>query len=184
MGHETLRLLRDCEATAVPEGRKVLIPEGAEVTLTQTLGGSFSVITDRGFMARIENGDADALGKEPLESAVAVSGPPTDRAGVEAAVWEVLRTVYDPEIPVNVVDLGLVYVCRVTGEDPGPYRVEIEMTMTAPGCGMGEVIREDAFSKVHSLPGVGEAEIEFVWEPLWNQSMMSEAARLQLGMDF
>jgi probable FeS assembly SUF system protein SufT len=181
---EDVILKRDCEATVVPAGNKVLIPEGAQVTITQTLGGSFSVITDRGFMARIESADADALGKEPpVEKPASAPTAPTDREGVEQAVWDRLRGVYDPEIPVNIVDLGLVYLCKVEPLEGGGFGVQVQMTMTAPGCGMGDVLREDALSRINTVPGVERAEAEVVWEPVWEQSMMSDAARLQLGMD-
>ncbi|NNF05274.1 MAG: DUF59 domain-containing protein, partial [Candidatus Eisenbacteria bacterium] len=136
--HETVTVVRDCDATVVPAGTKVVIPEGTEVTITQTLGGSYSVITDRGFMARVEAVDADALGKEaaPETPKTAPVEQVTDPETMETLVWDQLRSVYDPEIPVNIVDLGLVYKCDVAEADDG-YRVEVEMTMTAPGCGMG-----------------------------------------------
>jgi probable FeS assembly SUF system protein SufT len=182
---ENVVLTRDCEATVVPAGNRVIIPEGTEVTITQTLGGSFTVMTDRGFMARVEARDADALGKEPPPE----SAPPLPDAGtctpeeVERLVWEQLRTVYDPEIPVNVVDLGLIYDCRVVVNEDGCF-IEVDMTMTAPGCGMGDVLKDDAEQKLRALPGVRGARVDIVWEPPWDQSRMSEAARLHLGMDF
>jgi probable FeS assembly SUF system protein SufT len=180
---ETVTLTRDCEVTVVPAGHKVMLSQGAVVTITQTLGGTFSVVTDQGFMARVEARDADALGKpaEP-ESPSAPAAVPADKAELEQQVWDQLRSVYDPEIPVNIVDLGLVYVCRVEPDDGG-YRAEVHMTMTAPGCGMGDVLSEDARARILSLPGVTEADVRIVWEPVWDQGRMSDAARLQLGMD-
>lgn len=182
---ETVVLTRDCEATVVPAGNKVLVPEGTSVTITQTLGGSFTVITDRGLLARVEARDADALGKEApsaADGAEDATGTCTPEE-VERRVWEQLRTVYDPEIPVNVVDLGLIYDCRVVAGEEG-CRVEVDMTMTAPGCGMGDVLKEDAEVKIRAVPGVRAALVDIVWEPPWDRSRMSEAARLQLGMEY
>jgi len=184
MERETVTLTRDVEVTVVPAGHRVMLPEGSLVTITQTLGGTFSVISDQGFMARVEARDADALGKEPppAEEPPAAHDAPADRAALEARVWDQLRTVYDPEIPVNIVDLGLVYVCKVEPENGG-YRAEVHMTMTAPGCGMGDVLSEDARAKILALPGIADADVRIVWEPVWDQGRMSDAARLQLGMD-
>jgi len=175
---ETAILTRDCPAVLIPAGDDITLKQGQLVTITQDLGGSYTVIV-LGNMARIDGQDADALGKV----AVAPEEQPVSVGSVnEEAVWEQLRTCYDPEIPVNVVDLGLIYDLVIDPPDGNNgSRVAIKMTLTAPGCGMGDIIARDVQNKVQSLPGVSEANVELVWEPLWNQSMMSEAARLKLG---
>jgi probable FeS assembly SUF system protein SufT len=183
VGREEVTILRDVEAVVIPAGHRILIPEGVSVTITQALGGHCTVITPHGYLARVAGQDADALGKEPLAAepaAPAAAGAPPSGEPLEAQVWDQLRTVYDPEIPVNIVDLGLVYGCRLTPEDKGA-RVEVEMTMTAPGCGMGDVLKVEAEEKILGLPGVSSARVEIVWDPPWDQSRMSEAARLELG---
>jgi probable FeS assembly SUF system protein SufT len=148
------------------------------VRITQSLGGSHTVITDQGQLVRIEARDADAIGKEVAPSPTA--GPAA--GSIEDQVWTQLKTCFDPEIPVNIVDLGLVYSCEVTGLPEGGNRVDVKMTLTAPGCGMGPVLAQDVKTKVETIPGVELAEIEVVWDPQWNQNMMTEAARLQLGL--
>jgi probable FeS assembly SUF system protein SufT len=141
------------------------------------LGGSYTVMTDQGQLVRIEAQDADAIGKE-----VAPGGADGVAAGpLEDQVWIQLKTCYDPEIPVNIVDLGLVYSCDVAALPEGGNRVDIKMTLTAPVCGMGPVLAQDVKTKVESIPGVKQAEVEVVWDPQWNKNMMTEAARLQLG---
>lgn len=178
-----ITLSRDCEAVLIPSGDKLRLTAGSQVWVTQSLGGSYTVMTDRGYMARIAGKDADALG---MESAAA-SQPGTSAAAggtedVEKPVWDQLKTCFDPEIPINIVDLGLVYDCRVTPLGEGGNRVEVRFTLTAPGCGMGEVLKVDIRSKILSVPGVKEVDVGLVWDPPWDQSMMSEAAKLQLGM--
>ena len=162
----------------IPAGTPIAIPAGTEVTITQALGGTYTVMGP-GIMARIEGKNADALGL-----AAAAEKPKAEVTGPVNVdeVWEALKTCYDPEIPVNIVDLGLVYDVQVSPEEGGGNRVEVKMTLTAPGCGMGGVIAGDAESKIRELPGVTEARVEVVWDPIWNQSMMSDAARLQLGL--
>lgn len=163
----------------IPAGTPIAIPAGTEVTITQALGGTYTVMGP-GIMARIEGKNADAIGLAP-----AAEKPKTEATGPVNvdAIWEQLKTCYDPEIPVNIVDLGLVYDVQVMPEDDGSgNRVEVKMTLTAPGCGMGGVIAGDAESKIRELPGVTDARVEVVWDPIWNQSMMSDAARLQLGL--
>jgi len=178
--NEPIILKKDVEGTEIPGGSKVQLRTGTSVMLMQALGGSYTVMTDFGYMVRIDGKDADALGEKfamvQPEAAAAAEGP-----FEESRVWDQLKTVYDPEIPVNIVDLGLVYQCQPTQLADGKYRVEIKMTMTAPGCGMGTVLKEDVRHKVLSVPGVEEAEVEVVWDPPWDQSRMSDAARLQLG---
>lgn len=177
------KLAREVTATIVPYGDQVRIPEGTEVTITHRLGGNFT-ITWEGGMAQITGRDADALGEEsdPGEpssaEAQAHEGPPS-----EEAVWEALKKVYDPEIPVNIVDLGLVYSMEVVQEpDSGDYHVRVDMTLTAPGCGMGPAIAQDARYKVEQVPGVAQAHVDIVWNPPWNQDMISEIGKMELGL--
>src|SRR5207237_10140959 len=168
-------LARDSQATQIPSGAKVTLPGGTRVTITQSLGGQFTVTTDEGGLFRIAGEDADALGERATTATPMILGP-----FEEEQVWEQLRTVFDPEIPVNLVDLGLIYRCQAVPLPDGGQRVEITMSMTAPGCGMGDVLKEDVRRKVQSVPGVGDVEVEVVWEPPWDASRMSDAARLQL----
>lgn len=179
---EQITIRRDCDAVEIPSGRPTRLAAGARVTLTQSLGGSYTVVCDYGNMVRIAGKDADALGLET--SATAQAGGPAAQSeqSVEKLVWDQLKTIFDPEIPVNIVDLGLVYDCRITPLPEGGNHVAIKMTLTAPGCGMGPVLQADAEQKIRSLPGVKVANIEVVFEPPWDRSMMSEAAKLQLGM--
>ena len=175
---EQTKLLREVPATAIPAGTPLVLPKDTEVTLTQSLGGSNTVAGTFG-LARIEEKDQDALGlaKVVVAAPVADSKEPAD----EKKVWEKLKEVYDPEIPVNVVDLGLVYSMELKPLSSGGSRAEVKMTLTAPGCGMGPTIQADARNKVLSVPGVKEAEVELVWEPAWSQSMISEAGKMKLG---
>ncbi len=177
---EFVELRRDVEAVAIPDGTLMTLPKGAPVRIHQSLGGSYTVTTERGYMARIAGCDADALGLEPEESPLEASG--TDRVSVERNVWASMKTCYDPEIPVNIVDLGLVYQCEVTELEPETHRVKIDMTLTAPGCGMGPILQADVERAVQSVPGVESVNVEVVFEPTWTPEMMSEAARLELGM--
>jgi len=181
-GSNPVQLTRDVEATLVPVGTKVTLMKGEQAYITQSLGGSYTVVVN-GNMFRIEGKDADALGL-PVQTQVVTTGKPMTREEVEKQVWEVLKTCYDPEIPVNIVDLGLIYDCVVTpieGKE-NAYRVDVKMTLTAPGCGMGPMIAQDAQNKILSIEAVEEANVEVVWDPPWNQSMLSEAAKLQLGL--
>jgi len=177
--HTPIELKRDCEATRIPSGERLKLVEHTYVVVTQALGGSLTVRTEDGGLARIAALDADALGFQlrSEKEASAEAGP----FSLENVI-EKLKTVFDPEIPVNVVDLGLIYLCEAHRLPDGGHRVEIKMSMTAPGCGMGDVLKADALAKVSAVPGVAEVDVEIVWEPPWNQSRMSEAARLQLGM--
>jgi probable FeS assembly SUF system protein SufT len=167
---------RNTEAIMIPSGEKVLVPKGAQATITQSLGGTFTLITDRGLMVRVSGQEVEAIGKTPVETAEVKPDELTPDK-LEEMVWEALKTCYDPEIPVNIVDLGLVYLCELENGD-----VKIKMTLTAPGCGMGPVLASDVKNKLEQLPGVKNADIEVVFDPVWDRSMMSEAARLQLGM--
>ena len=177
--HSSIELQRDCEATVIPGGGRITLLRGDQVQLTQALGGTFTVTTSCGYLARIGATDADALGLEPPQ---AIDQPPASGAFALEHVIEKLKTVFDPEIPVNVVDLGLIYTCEAQPLPAGGHRVEIKMSMTAPGCGMGDVLREDAIARVQEVPGVAEVDVELLWDPPWDPSRMSEAARLQLGM--
>ena len=180
---ELVTINRDCEAVQIPSGSKVLLPAGTQVRITQSLGGSFTVVTERGAMVRIAGKDTDAIGKDIVTQSTEEVSTFLDRPeDVEKLVWDQLRTCYDPEIPVNIADLGLVYSCFVLPLPERGHRVEIKMTLTAPGCGMGEVLKVDVENKVLSVSGVREANVELVWDPPWDRSMISEAAKLELGM--
>lgn len=172
-------LSRDCEAVMVPAGHRVIIPEGTEVTITQSLGGSFTVYAG-GNLARIDGKDGDALGEKPLEQVDIEHN--ASRDDVEEAITAQLKTVFDPEIPINVVDLGLIYECATVELGPQQYRVEAKLTLTAPGCGMGDILIDDAKTKLELIPQVTETNIELVFDPPWTQDMMSEEAKLQTGM--
>ncbi len=174
-----IEIKRDCVATMIPRGEMLTLWKGDFVVVTQALGGSFTVRTEMGYLVRIAALDADALGLEgaPETEAPVAAGP----FSLEKVI-EKLKTVFDPEIPVNVVDLGLIYVCEAHPLVDGGHRVEIKMSMTAPGCGMGDVLKADACRKVQGVAGVTDVDIEIVWEPAWDQSRMSEAAKLQLGL--
>ena len=177
--HNELVLSRDTEAIQIPAGLKTTIPANTRVIITQDLGGSYTIACDYGLF-RISETDADALGLEPKASSEKAAHPPGEVA--EEAVWDQLRTVYDPEIPVNIVDLGLVYDCQVTNSPGGETQVEVKMTLTAPGCGMGPAIAQDARLKILTIPGVDEANVELVWDPPWSQEMISEAGKMKLGL--
>jgi len=176
---EPVRFTRDCPAVMVPQGDQVTLPAGEAGYITQALGGSFTVYVD-GNLFRIRGADADAIGKDvpaPLELA--------EDAGdddVEKLVWQQLRTCFDPEIPINIVDLGLVYDCDLEHQPDGRRKVNVRMTLTAPGCGMGEILVDDVRTKLEAIPTVAEADVDLVFDPPWNRSMMSEAAQLETGM--
>ncbi|MEI6032911.1 MAG: putative Fe-S cluster assembly protein SufT [Verrucomicrobiae bacterium] len=172
-----ITLSRDCEAIQIPSGQPLVLPAGMSVVVTQSLGGTFTVATPGG-LARIEWKDTDALGITPEEASEKIKIEGT----IEQAVWDQLKGVFDPEIPVNVVDLGLIYDCQVRKTDAGTTVVQVKMTLTAPGCGMGPTIAADARGKILSLDGVDEAEVELVWDPPWNQAMISEVGKMKLGI--
>lgn len=177
MAWSPVLLRRDCLATTVPAGQPVLLSEGGEVEIVQQLGGSVTVRTEMGTLLRIDAVDADAVGVE-VRIAEQASDAPFEMDQVFAA----LSQVYDPEIPVNIVELGLVYRCEEVTGPLGSRRIEIDMSMTAPGCGMGDVLRADAARAVFGVPGVDDVDVRLVWSPPWTVARMSEAARLQLGM--
>lgn len=178
---EEITLQREVDAIQIPSGDTVTLPAGTPVYITQRLGGTFTVATSAG-LARISSSDADALGvdlekeKEKQAEAEALKGAP-----IEDQIWAQLKQVYDPEIPVDIVNLGLVYDCVVEEED-GKKVVSVKMTLTAPGCGMGPVIAADAQAKIMTIEGIDDARVELVWDPAWNQDMISEEGKMKLGM--
>jgi probable FeS assembly SUF system protein SufT len=183
MSSEQKILTRDVEASVVPIGTKVTLQKGEQAHITQSLGGTYTVIVN-GNMFRIESKDADALGLEvsAAPAATTVTTGPLTQEQLEKKVWESLKTCYDPEIPVNIVDLGLIYDCHLTPIGENNYKADVKMTLTAPGCGMGPVLAQDVQNKLISLEPIDEANVELVWDPPWNQGMMTEAAKLQLGL--
>jgi probable FeS assembly SUF system protein SufT len=177
-----VQLTRDVEAAVVPVGTRVTLLAGESAHITQSLGGSYTVIVN-GNMFRIEGKDADALGIQAAAAPVRSGGQPKTREELEKLAWETMRTCYDPEIPVNIVDLGLVYSCVVEPiGTSNTYKMDVKMTLTAPGCGMGPVIQQEVQNKLISLEDVDEVNVELVWDPPWNQGMLTEAAKLQLGL--
>ncbi|MEJ5208345.1 putative Fe-S cluster assembly protein SufT [Denitratimonas sp. CY0512] len=176
---EPVKFERDCEAVMVPQGDEVTLPAGSVGYITQALGGSFTVFVE-GNLFRIAGVDADALGKEPPEP-IELPDNATDE-DIEKLAWQQMRTCFDPEIPVNIVELGLVYSCQISHGDDGSRRIAVTMTLTAPGCGMGDILVQDVTDKLEMIPTVVEADVELVFDPPWNQGMMSEAARLETGM--
>jgi probable FeS assembly SUF system protein SufT len=176
---EPFTLERDCPAVLVPAGDAVTLPAGQHGYITQALGGSFTVYVE-GNLFRIAGADADALGKTPP----ALPQVPEDagEADIEKVVWDQMRTCFDPEIPINIVDLGLIYDCQLARRDDDHYRVDVRMTLTAPGCGMGETLVDEVRSKIELIPNIAEADVELVFDPPWGRHMMSEAARLETGL--
>jgi probable FeS assembly SUF system protein SufT len=175
-------LKRDCESILIPSGAKTMIPAGTPGVITQALGGSYTIATYQG-LARIAEKDLDALGIEK-PAANGAEKPASSSTGEvdEKMVWDQLKQCFDPEIPVNIVDLGLVYDCQLTKRPEGGTKVDVKMTLTAPGCGMGPAIAHDAQSKILTIDGIDEADVQLVWDPPWNQNMISEAGRMKLGM--
>ncbi|MDB6093060.1 MAG: FeS assembly system protein SufT [Verrucomicrobia bacterium] len=173
-------LSREVIATQIPSGDKTTLAAGTRITISQTLGGTFTVSTDFGLF-RIEGKDGDALGEAVADNTVKA---PTLSGGAPdpEAIWGQLRQVFDPEIPVNIVDLGLVYSMDVATDETAGFKVDVAMTLTAPGCGMGPAIAEDAKTKILMVPGVGAADVRITWEPAWNQSMISEEGKMKLGL--
>ncbi|MEM0898098.1 MAG: putative Fe-S cluster assembly protein SufT [Verrucomicrobiota bacterium] len=181
-----LELTREVTAIQIPSGDEVHLPAGLRVIITQSLGGTYTVATDQG-LARISSKDADALGLDKANDETPTTtkintGGPVGEDELKDAVWEQLKTVYDPEIPVNIVDLGLVYDCTLTGDDDTKKTAEVKMTLTAPGCGMGPTIAADAQSKIMTIDAIENAKVELVWDPPWNQDMISEEGKMKLGM--
>ncbi len=176
---EPVRFQRECEVVMIPSGDVVTMPEGTVGYITQALGGSFTVFVE-GNLFRVAGTDADALGKEPVP-------PPSlpenaSDEDVEKLIWDQIKTCYDPEIPVNIVDLGLIYECKVDKLEDGRRKVRIKMTLTAPGCGMGDILVDDVRAKVKLVPTVEDVHVELVFDPPWNKDMMSDVAKLETGM--
>jgi len=176
---EEVTLTKDCKAVQIPYGYDVPLAAGAKVSIVQALGGAYTVLTDQGMMVRVAGPEVEALGKQ-ANAVPQVEGEVT-KEKLEELVWDQLRTCYDPEIPVNIVELGLVYQCELEPVEGG-YKARVKMTLTAPGCGMGPVLAEDVRGKSMTLPGVKDADVQVVFDPVWDRNMMSEAARLQLGI--
>jgi probable FeS assembly SUF system protein SufT len=170
---------RDCPAVLIPAGEQVVIPEGSSGFITQALGGSFTVYIE-GNLFRIAGQDADAVGKEPIRPPELP--PDATEEQIESVIWQQMRTCYDPEIPINIVDLGLIYECRLEPAQDGKWIAKIAMTLTAPGCGMGDILTEDVREKIEIVPKIERADVELVFDPPWNQTMMSEEARLEAGL--
>jgi probable FeS assembly SUF system protein SufT len=182
MTHREITLTRDCKAILIPSGEEATLTAGSPVIITQSLGGTYTVATQTG-LARIAEADADALGMQIEKSEEAPKSAGTASGDVkEDEVWAQLKNVYDPEIPVNIVDLGLVYDLILGKSESGGTTVNVKMTLTAPGCGMGPTIAADARGRILTVPGVESAEVDLVWSPPWNQGMISEAGRMKLGL--
>jgi len=177
--YEQIDLKRECEAIEIPSGIRRVLSTSSRVRISQFLGTSYTVVGDMGCMFRIDAKDADALGLTPP----AADEKTSDGVFAEPMVWAQLKTVYDPEIPVNIVDLGLIYSCDITAQEQGGKKIDVKMSMTAPGCGMGNVLKADVEGKLARLPEVKEVHVEVVFDPPWSPARMSEAAKLQLGFD-
>jgi probable FeS assembly SUF system protein SufT len=177
-GSEQAITSREARVIEIPDGTPLVLAAGTPVRIAQSLGDTYTLVTPWGQMVRLDARDADAIGKDAATAPAAAEAGP-----LEEQVWGQLRTCFDPEIPVNIVDLGLIYDCTLAEPDEGgARRATVKMTLTAPGCGMGQVLADDVKRKLETLPGVSEAEVEVVFDPPWNPNMMTEAAKLQLGM--
>jgi probable FeS assembly SUF system protein SufT len=174
-----LTVKRDCAAVMIPSGESLSLPAGSKVWLTQTIGSGYSVMTDHGYSVRVDGRDGDALGLAKIADDL----PSDSQGSVEEKVWRQLRSCFDPEIPVNIVELGLVYDCRVEALPSGKHKAQVHFTLTAQGCGMGLFIKEDIRRKLMTLPEIEQADVDLVWDPPWNQSRISPAAKLQLGIE-
>jgi probable FeS assembly SUF system protein SufT len=177
-----IALTRECQAVMIPSGEKMTLSAGSNVWLTQSLGGGFTVMTDHGYMVRIDGTDAEALGVGAADSAEA-DGLARRADSVEERVWNQLRSCFDPEIPVNIVELGLIYDCGIEALPRGGHKVRVRFTLTAQGCGMGQFLREDIRKKLLAVPGVHEIDVDLVWDPPWNQSMIAPQAKQRLGIE-
>jgi probable FeS assembly SUF system protein SufT len=181
MTGEQVELTRDCEAVEIPAGHTVSLPKGTLAYITQSLGGSYTLqVPSFGGLYRIGSHDADAIGKETAAATANAAAPAGD---LESQIWAQLKTCYDPEIPVNIVDLGLVYDMQISETSAGGKRVDVKMTLTAPGCGMGGHIAGDARMKILTVEGVEEADVEVVWDPPWSPQMITPEGRELLGME-
>jgi probable FeS assembly SUF system protein SufT len=177
--HEPFVIQREVDAVMVPSGHAIKLQPGLAGFISQALGGSFTLYIE-GNLYRLAGGDADAIGKEPIE--VPELPPNATEEDVKALAWKQMATCYDPEIPINIVDLGLIYDCTVAPNEDGTRGIEVKMTLTAPGCGMGDVLVGDVKDKLEQIPTIREAKVELVFDPPWNRDMMSPAAQLQTGM--
>ena len=175
-----IKVLRDCDATLIPSGDNIKLIKGTLIRITQALGGDFTLYVN-GNLAKLSGKDADAIGKK-MDDSITESLEINNGKYSDDLVWEQLQTCFDPEIPVNIVDLGLIYNLAKRGDEKDGYSIKIKVTLTAPGCGMGPSIAQDVDNKVSALPGVNDVLVEIVWDPIWDRSMMSEEAKLKLGM--
>ena len=181
LGSDAITLSRDAEVVAIPAGHKIMLPKGTEVAITQALGGTYTlVVPTYGGLFRLADKDADAIGKEPRAQAAAATAALSGEA-LEKEVWDRLKTCYDPEIPVNIVDLGLIYNMEISPLESG-NRVDVKMSLTAQGCGMGGSIANDAQNKLLDIPGVTEADVQVVWDPPWTPERISAEGRTLLGI--
>ena len=181
MSDDIRTLSREVEATLIPQGTPMLLAKDEQVTITHRLGGNFTVMTANG-MFRISGANADALGEVVTDAAKAAEDSGANGPVDKDDLWTALKKVFDPEIPVNIVDLGLVYSLECAERPEGGHKVEMQMTLTAPGCGMGPVIAEDAKVHLEGIPGVAEAQVDIVWDPPWNQDMITEEGKMVLGL--
>ena len=179
--NDSRTLTREVEVTLIPQGTPMILSEGEQVTITHHLGGNFTVMTSNG-MFRISGANADALGEEVTQAAKAADAEGANGPVEQEDLWEAIKKVFDPEIPVNIVDLGLVYSLECSERVEGGHKVDMQMTLTAPGCGMGPVIAEDAKTHLEGVPGVAEANVDIVWDPPWNQDMITEEGKMILGL--
>ena len=177
--NEPITLSRKCDAVIIPTGEEVTLSAGTAGIITQELGGSFTVYIE-GNLFRISGSDADAIGKETIKA----PNIPTDASeeDIEAVIWQQMKTCYDPEIPINIVDLGLIYECKIEQKENHKFIANIKMTLTAPGCGMGDILTEDVKEKIQIIPAIEAADVELVFDPPWSQTMMSEEAQLEAGL--
>ena len=179
---EPIKLTRDCPVVAVPAGHTLILPHGTEVMITQSLGGSYTLLVpSHGGLFRLSDRDADAVGREPSGGAAVAERRALSGEALEKEVWQTLKTCYDPEIPVNIVDLGLIYEMQISNLADG-VRVDVKMTLTAQGCGMGGSIAGDARNKLLEIPGVVEADVQVVWDPPWTPEKISSEGRALLGI--
>ena len=175
--NKLITVSRNCDATMIPAGEKIILIEGTHVRITQSLGGNFTVLVN-GNLVKVAGENADALG---IEKEIKNDIQIPERLATKEDIWEAMKQCFDPEIPVNIVDLGLIYDLKISGEN-NKQKIHIKMTLTAPGCGMGPSIAQDVENKVSVLKGIDNVEVELVWDPQWDRDMMTEEAKLQLGM--
>jgi probable FeS assembly SUF system protein SufT len=179
--YDEIIFTRDCTAIVVPDGNETFVPKGTVAFVMQTLGGNYTIQMSNGYLIRLSGRDADAIGKDIEAPPEAQTDPSGNFVVSEEMLWEQLKLVYDPEIPVNIVELGLIYDLTLEQLSENTYKVAVVMTLTAPGCGMGQVLRDDVEQRVAYTPGVTETHVELVFDPAWSPERMSEAAKLELG---